>query len=281
MKLSWLVKIAPLATRVAAGGFHGCLERVALWQTYELEGKSNIGAGDRKIGYHCPQYDRILGCPEGGWEQCGGKGARCSFSALMKQLDPGAPDKGAWLKEISPGRIDVRGTATNCYESYKKVGDIPDFAPHRVLKYSTRKFDDYLVKLGEQTDAMYNSLTSAQKIGQKSEYQALSDNYKTILNIRRGDIGANLIPAAIAELEPEIRVVKEDLGKHPRFGHDMATVDWLETKAEAKAKGVPDYEERIDHAENTYFEGEEASGHQNIVEKYEEVERNRLQCGRK
>ncbi|KAJ3492173.1 hypothetical protein NLG97_g5466 [Lecanicillium saksenae] len=285
MKFQYLAIAASLATRVAAGGYHGCLERVALWQAYTLEGKS--GTKSPTLGFHCPRFQAETGCPDDDWRVCGVPGQRCSFSQLMKQLNPGAygDEPLGWLV-VDPqhqNRVDVKKTAGNCYTHFQKLDrPVPDFAPQNAMKFATTNFGDYVVALGRRMDALWGGLMPMTKIGQGPEYKAFTETSKDIAKIRRADVGSYLIPEARAALEPEITVITKDLGEHPFLHHNMETVDWIATEEKAAKDGVEDYEEKITTFKNDYFgAGTAAGGHQNINDKYGEVETKRQKCGRK
>ena len=93
LSLSLLISGAFLAaTKVAAGGYQGALERVLLYYAYQIDGLNS--PDNRQLGYKCNQW-ADGGCKDNDWKEyrCNAfddpnksNGKRCNFYELMTNL---------------------------------------------------------------------------------------------------------------------------------------------------------------------------------------------------
>lgn len=148
MKLQLVVALSYISTLVSAGGYQGCLERVHLFQAYEIDGL--MQSGDRILGFKCANWDeQAKECRNSEfifasslkshltedtidqYIECSGSrsGGRCNFDELMNHLNK-QNEAQNWSAGVykNNGRIDEEKTALKCYERYKNRGGVvPNF----------------------------------------------------------------------------------------------------------------------------------------------------------
>lgn len=68
----FLLTLAFLAGTALGGGYQGCLERVLVFQAYEIDALNN--PGDQSVGFKCDLFDDKAKICTGSWIPC--RGAR-------------------------------------------------------------------------------------------------------------------------------------------------------------------------------------------------------------
>jgi hypothetical protein len=133
MRLQLAVALSIFTSSVWAAGYQGCLERVHLFQAYEVDGL--LQSGDRILGFKCRSWVDVRGggsyCRNNDYIECTGSrpGGRCTFDELQDFMRP-ANERQAWAAGANGanGRIDPVRTAVNCYNRYQaRGGVVPNF----------------------------------------------------------------------------------------------------------------------------------------------------------
>ncbi|KAI2471449.1 hypothetical protein F4781DRAFT_111731 [Annulohypoxylon bovei var. microspora] len=283
MKVTLFLVLSHLSSAVLAGGYQGCLERVLLFNAYEIDGLNDVG--DQTVGFKCAKANtETKTCNK--WNACAPKRnsgrTRCNFDELMVFLGK-APTQTGWTVNDSDGKLDPVETAKKCYTLFTthpgKNPKVPNFPPYVAVK-DTWEFNDYIKRV---TDTVNN--TYKNKGG--SDNRGLWDRYDTTLakvsEARSGDHGPYLIEAAKAKLGSKMDIQIQKLGpdgKNPATGEAWETVDWRETVSQAKAKGVPDVDKEIRGFLDDFYGANKktARDHLEVIRSYKRATDRNLKC---
>lgn len=152
MRVSLFLALSYLSTAVWAGGYQGCLERVWLFQAYEID--ALYPEADRTIGFKCNKWNEVTHTCNVDWSPCKGKqaGGRCSFDELSFWLGK-APSRGGWA-DPSTGRLNTEDTAKKCVSKFTNQPGggraVPNPPPEKILK-NTWEYNDYITKIGRKS----------------------------------------------------------------------------------------------------------------------------------
>lgn len=163
MRFYLIATLTYLTSFVYAGGFHGCLERVWLYQAYLIDELND--EADRTIGFRCKKWDdksKPQLCTNDEWEACKpqrGSG-RCNFDQLMVHLGR-APQLKDWDRRDGNGKLNVEETAKRCNELFSnKNQPVKNFPGFKAIKGGTEEFNDYIKKLAKKTNDTYKNKVS-------------------------------------------------------------------------------------------------------------------------
>ncbi|KAF2119737.1 hypothetical protein BDV96DRAFT_352002 [Lophiotrema nucula] len=237
-----LVFALSFSTAVCAAGYQGCLERVWLFQAYEIDELNPVT--DRQIGFRCRRWDDATHtCRNNDYEACRGTrpNNRCTFDELCFFLGK-APQRRGW-SAIDPvtNRLDVRQSAINCYNLHNG-GRIYNFPPFKAMKGNVYEYNDYILRLSNKVnEAYWTKKTNTNRYLWDDWDSTLS----RIVEARAGDHGEYLIAAARGNLGGGIQIHIQNMGNNPTTGARWETVDWAATVQNAQPvdpqANVPSY----------------------------------------
>ncbi|XDG05349.1 hypothetical protein ABKA04_004964 [Annulohypoxylon sp. FPYF3050] len=267
---------------VLAGGYQGCLERILLYNAYEIDGLNP--EADQKIGFKCVSKpdEKAKTCDK--WEACKPKKnsgrTRCNFDDLVFFLGK-SPGPTGWTINGPDGKMDIEATATNCYKKYTSGGKkakVPNFPPWVAMK-DKWEFNDYIKSIG-------NTVNNAYKDKGNTGNKGLWDNFDATLakvaESRSGDHGPFLVKEAKAKLggKMEVKIQNVGSGKNPATGETWETVDWKGTAEAAKAKGVPDVDKEIQGFLKDFYAktNKNARDHRVVMQSYKRVDDRSQSC---
>lgn len=283
------MKITPLLilfhlSAVLAGGYQGCLERILLWNAYQIDGLNDVA--DQTIGFKCVKWnDKDKTCPA--WQACKPKKNsgrdRCNYDELIVSLGRAPTDKD-WGVFDSNGNMDTVETAKKCYTRYTtapgKNPKVYNFPPYTCLKNSNNVFNDYIERMGDVVDNTYkNKATDANR----GLFDSFDATLAHVSEARAGDHGPYLVKEAQDKLggKMEIQIQNVGTGKNPATGEPWETVDWNETANKAKANGVANVDKEIaDFLDGFYGPNgnNQAKDHHAVINSYKKVADRRITC---
>jgi len=278
MRVSLFFALSYLSTAVWAGGYQGCLERVWLFQAYEVD--ALYPEADRTIGFKCNKWNEATHTCNVDWTPCKGRqaGGRCSFDELMFWLGK-APSRDGWA-DPSTGRLNIEDTAKKCVSKFTSQPGggraVPNPPPQKVMK-NTWEYNDYITKIGQKVnDAWKDKKTDANKY----LWEDFDSTREKITVARAGDHGPFLIAGANAKLGATMTIHTQDLGINPATGEKWETVDWKETANQARASGVADAHTRIKNFLNDWYRGSNtnAKAHYQVIKSYKRVADRTASC---
>ncbi|KAI1209374.1 uncharacterized protein F4807DRAFT_426490 [Annulohypoxylon truncatum] len=281
MKVTLFLVLAHLSA-VLAGGYQGCLERVLLFNAYEIDGLND--EADQTIGFKCAKPDtKNKSCSK--WNACTPKRnsgrTRCNFDELMVFLGK-APTQTGWSVDDSDGKLDPEGTAKQCYKIFTtapgKNPKVVNFPPHVAAK-DAWEYNDYIKRI---TNTVNNTYKNKGNIGNRGLWTSFDTTMAKVSEARAGDHGPHLIQAANDALSSKMDIQTQDLGsgKNPATGEVWKTVDWKETAKQAKAKGVPDVDKEIQGFLKDFYGGtnKQARDHRVVIQSYKRATDKSLSC---
>ncbi|KAI1410090.1 hypothetical protein F5Y13DRAFT_76873 [Hypoxylon sp. FL1857] len=270
-----LFLVLPHLSAVLAGGYQGCLERVLLFNAYEIDALND--ATDQTIGVKCVKADpKTKSCTK--WDTCAPKQTtgrkRCNFDELMVFLGKTPTPKG-WSVNDSSGKLDPEGTAKQCYKLFTtaqgKNPKVPNFPPYVAVK-DAWEFNDYIKRVGDTVNKVYKSKGN---MDNRRLWESFDATLAKVSESRAGDHGPHLIQEAKASLGGKMDIQTQSLGtgKNPATGDVWETVDWKETAKQAKAKGVPDVDKEIQGFLKGFYGGgnKQAKDHRVVIQSYKRV----------
>ncbi len=288
MKTPLFVGLFYLCTAVWAGGYQGCLERVWLFQAYEIDGLNP--EMDQTIGFRCQRWDNVNHQCRQAWQPCRGRGAngRCNFDEFMFHLGR-APQRNGWAITDHLGRLDAEATAKNCYRIFANQPNmnprnpVPNYQPYSAMK-NTWEYNDYIMKLSTKVnDAWWKKKNDANKY----LWESFDSTREKIAIARAGDHGPYLVAAARANLGGTMTIHTKNLGTNPATGEVWETVDWKETASQARANGVADAQNRIKTFLDDWYRGNQndidhrnARSHHQVLRSYKRVQDRTVSCRR-
>lgn len=246
MKVTLFLVLSHLSA-VLARGYQGCLERVLLFNAFEIDAPND--AKDQTIGFKCAKPDaKTKKCTQ--WNPCkpeknSGR-TRCNFDDLVVFLGKANTPNG-WSVYDSSGKLDPEGTAKQCYKLFTtapgKNRKVYNFPPYFAVK-DAWEFNDYIKRVGDTVNNTYKHKGGS---GNRGLWDSFDTTLGMVSEARAGDHGPFLIQEAEAKLGGKMEIKKQRVGtgKIPATGGVWETVDWRETAKEAKAKGVPDVDKDI------------------------------------
>ncbi|KAF1964363.1 hypothetical protein BU23DRAFT_492864 [Bimuria novae-zelandiae CBS 107.79] len=186
-----VVLVLYLAALVWAGGYQGCMERVHLYEAYQID-EFNAPA-DRIVGFKCRRWLATGGCQDDDWIECRGRnGGRCTFDELVIFISL-VPDRNAnGYSVLKPGtnRLDQRPSALACYQRYfARNTPIRNFHPKDCIKTDVDEFNDYIKRLSEHLNRTYARLRPTLTPAQNALYSDLEYTQDRIIEARAGDHG--------------------------------------------------------------------------------------------
>ncbi|KAI0882846.1 uncharacterized protein GGS22DRAFT_168931 [Annulohypoxylon maeteangense] len=275
MKVTLVLVLSHLSA-VLAGGYQGCLERVQLFNAYEIDGLN--AEADQTIGFKCAKADtKTKSCTQ--WNACKPKKnsgrTRCNFDDLMVFLGK-APTTTGWSVNDSSGKLDPEGTAKQCYKLFTsapgKNPKVPNFPPHVAVK-DAWEFNDYIKRVGDTVNKTYKNKGNSDN---RNLFDSFDTTTEKVSESRAGDHGPHLIDAARTQLGGAMDIKTESVGggSNPATGETWETVDWRETAAQAKAKGVPDVDKKIQGFLKGFYGvggNSQARSHRVVIQSYKRV----------
>ncbi|KAI2782389.1 hypothetical protein F4815DRAFT_463088 [Daldinia loculata] len=274
MKVNLFLVLSHLSA-VLAGGYQGCLERVLLFNAYEIDGLND--EQDQTIGFKCAKADtKTKSCTQ--WNACKPKKnsgrTRCNFDDLMVFLGK-TPIPNGWSVNGSDGKLDPEGTAKQCYKLFAnglgKNPKVPNFPPYVAVK-DAWEFNDYIKRVGDTVNNTYKNKGNSGNRGFWDSFDATLDK---VSEARAGDHGPHLVQEAKAQLggKMDIQIQKLGSGNNPATGEVWETVDWKETAKQAKDKGVPDVDKEIQGFLKNFYGGsnKQAKDHRVVIQSYKRV----------
>jgi hypothetical protein len=285
MKPSLFFALSCLSTAVWAGGYQGCLERVLLFQAYEIDELND--EKDRTIGYKCTKWNDPLKKCDGTWTPCRPKrkgATRCNYDELVVHLGKTNVAKG-WSVYDDKGKLDVDKTALATYRLYEArpkpptAALIPNFPPFVAIK-DGGEWNDYIDKLNQKVNDTWKSKMTAEN---KHLWEAFDGTNERIRIARAGDHGKYLSEAAEKKLKG-IEIRKQKLGTNPVTGGDWETVDWNETAKQAVASGMTraDVNPKIKEFLFTFYRGKDADKqakeHYQVIKSYKKMANATVKC---
>ena len=108
MRVSLLLLLSNICTLVWAAGYQGCLERVWLFQAYDIDELNP--ESDRQIGFECLSWNtntRTCNGGDAGYRACHGTrpGNRCTFNELMRFLGHLPNGNSNWAANGPDGQV--------------------------------------------------------------------------------------------------------------------------------------------------------------------------------
>ncbi|KAJ3573085.1 hypothetical protein NPX13_g4830 [Xylaria arbuscula] len=275
MRVPLFIVFSYLSIAVWAGGYQGCLERVWLYQAYQIDGLND--PKDQTVGMKCRSWDRTKKeCTGGNWTPCKPKKnsgrTRCNFDDLIIHLG-GANQNLQWTVNDASGNLDTEKTAAQCYDNHVKEGKaVKSPPPYTGWLKDTWEYNDYITKLGKVADDTAKNKRTDEN---KHLWAGFDDTRDKILTARTGDHGPFLIREAERRLGSKMQIYKEDLGKSPGTGEKWETVDWAETFKQASLRNVKNPGREIANFVKDWYHGpmksKSASDHLQVMKSYETV----------
>lgn len=285
MRVVLFLTLSYFSTAVWAGGYQGCLERVWLYQAYEIDALNP--EMDQTIGFKCTRWNAATHQCNVAWAPCRARdGGRCNFDELMFHLGK-APQRTGWSIHDKTGRLDAERTAANCYKIFagqpgmKPGNPVPNYQPYTAMK-NVWEYNDYILKISQKVNDAWQTKKNDYN---KHLWENFDSTREKISVARAGDHGPYLINAARTSLGGTMTIRTQNLGSNPTTGDSWKTVDWKETAKEAKAKGVADADTRIRDFLNDWYRGTQndddhrnARSHHQVIRSYKRVADRTLSC---
>lgn len=199
MKVFIFLALSCLSTAVWAGGYQGCLERLLLFQAYEIDELNDDK--DRTIGFKCTKWNEEKKVCDGAYQPCRSarKGAtRCNYDELIVHLGKAHVRKG-WSVLDGDGKLDVDKTALatfKLYESRPKPPSaplVPNFPPFVAMAGDTHEWNDYITKLGQKVNDTFKTKKTKDN---EHLWQAFDSTSDKVRIARAADHGPHLYKAA-------------------------------------------------------------------------------------
>ncbi|KAF1973228.1 hypothetical protein BU23DRAFT_533797 [Bimuria novae-zelandiae CBS 107.79] len=216
MRLFLFPLISYFVVRVWASGYQGCLERVLLYNAYQIDEYN--GPNDRKIGFKCRQWDAATGtCRNNQWDECRSRtGGRCNFDELCFFLGR-APRNNGW-QALIPGtdRLDVRLSAQNCMNLHypnnpaSPIRRIYNFPPHSAMKGGGTKWNEFVVDLSAHINDTYRRMPKPLTDEENAKFSNFDYAADRVREARTRDHGPHLVRNAQARLT--VPVVTRNMG---------------------------------------------------------------------
>ncbi|GAB1317044.1 hypothetical protein MFIFM68171_07254 [Madurella fahalii] len=288
MKLFLFLTFSYLPTAVWAGGYQGCLERILLFQAYQIDQLND--EPDRTIGYKCTKWNDESKSCSGVWQACRPKrngATQCNYDELIVHLGKTNVAKG-WSVLDDKGNLDVKETALATYRRYAERPKapsaplIPNFPPFVAMK-EAYEWNDFIIRLNKKVNDTYKSKRDDRN---KHLWEAFDSTGELIRVAHAGDHGPYLYNAAHEILGEFMVVHKQKLGKNPLTDADWETVDWRETAVQAKARGVPEVDKKIKGFLAKFYHGttteyERARKHYQVIKSYKRMAASTIKCRKK
>jgi hypothetical protein len=295
MKASLSLALFYLSTVVWAGGYQGALERVWLFQAYEIDALNPLD--QQTIGFKCrhqldakvttcKKYEKDAdGKEKDGWIPCAPHRntkpprSRCNFDELTKHMGSAPPLRAGqkWAIYDADGKLNTEETAKNVYTKFTTsgVGKVVNFPPFKAMKGAGIEYNDFLVKFSTAVNGAYSTHRTD---ANNHLWEAFDDTLEKINIARTGDHGPYLVEAAkthFAEINPEIKIVEEKFGSNPSTGKEWKTVDWMSTAAEAEKSGIHIQDSIVKFLDG-YYRGtgalhKEARKHYQVIVSYKRI----------
>jgi hypothetical protein len=185
MRTFTFLALSYLSTAVWAGGYQGCLERVLMFQAYEIDGLN--APKDQTLGFKCPGPSFNIATNECkvDWVRCepkGKPGERCSYDDFILFLGKAPMDKG-WRVPVT-GTIDAEATAKKCYEVYnKRNANIKNFPPYSVAK-NQGEFNSLIIRVNDIVNKAYREKRTADN---ENLWKSFDTTIDMTLIARKGD----------------------------------------------------------------------------------------------
>ncbi|OBT41173.1 hypothetical protein VE00_09081 [Pseudogymnoascus sp. WSF 3629] len=286
MRVSLYLILSYLSIAAWAGGYQGCLERVWLFQAYEIDALNPRQF--QSIGFKCTRLGAAAKTCDG-WTPCRPGSTtgrtRCDFGELMKHLGkaPTVPRGDSWVGLDDSGNLDAEKTAKNCYRLFTTSGakdpKVNNFQPEHAMK-GTWEFNEFIMKLSTKVNETFRiHKTDANK----HLWERFDDTRAKISVARAADHGPFVIDEAVVKLGDSIPLSKQDLGLNPVTGKPQETVDWKKTVQEAMKKGTPGATEKIRAFLNEFYTREgvnPARDHLQVIKSYKRVGDRNQSCRR-
>ncbi|RYP50303.1 hypothetical protein DL768_004156 [Monosporascus sp. mg162] len=256
MRVSLLLALSHLSTAVWAGGYQGCLERLWLFEAYEI-GALNPEM-DQTLGMKCNKWNAATKQGNVAWTPCRAKGGgRCNFNEFMFFLGR-VPQRNGW-SVYTNGRLNVERTAENCYRIFASQPNmnprnpVPNFRPDTTMK-GVWEYNDYIMEISQK----FNDAWWKKKNDNNKHLWEDFDNTREKIDVARtGDHGPYVISAARNALGGTITIHTQKLGNNPATGGVWETVDWKGTANQARASGVANAEARIRNFLDDWYCGDQ------------------------
>ncbi|KAF2809812.1 uncharacterized protein BDZ99DRAFT_345753, partial [Mytilinidion resinicola] len=242
MRVSLFLALSYLSAAVWAGGYQGCLERVWLFQAYEIDALNP--EMDQTLGFRCSRWNDGTKQCDGDWNPCRSRaGTRCNFDELTHFMGNAPTPRGWQVLDPATRRLDTQRTAENCYRIFttRGRGRVPNFPPYSAMK-NTYEYNDYLIKLTKKVNDVWMKKST---VANKQLWEDFDSTREKISVARAGDHGPYLLNAARASLGGTMTIHTQNLGNNPATGAVWETVDWKETASQARTSGIADAQTRI------------------------------------
>ena len=295
MRLSHLLFHFYLFTAVWAGGYAGALERIWLFQAYEIDA---LNEPDRQtVGFKCRHWEpaeELMGmviagyCRNGnsGYQACRparGANRRCTYAELMIHLGrtPSRSTDGWSVDNQATGRLDVQQTAIATFNKFWIGRGVtpPDFRPYVAMKGDIYEYNDYIHHLNKVVTDAYVEHKTNDNVHLWNDFDGTRDQ----INIARtGDHGRHLIEAARASPHfGGMTLVTQNVGTHPVTGAAWETIDWAQTAKQARDDGITDGRTRIqDFREEFYRPDRSPRKHLMVIKSYKRAKDAANRCRR-
>ncbi|KFY07989.1 hypothetical protein V492_06643 [Pseudogymnoascus sp. VKM F-4246] len=287
MRISLVLSLSYLSVAVWAGGYQGCLERVWLFQAYEIDALNPLA--DQTIGFKCTKADEKKKECTGVWTACR-PGAttgrtRCDFGELMKHLGkaPTVKKGDAWVGLDDKGNLDSEKTAKNCYRIFStsdaRNKNVKNFPPYTAMR-DTWEYNEYIMKISTKVNDAYRTHKTE---ANKHLWERFDDTRAKISVARAADHGPYLIEAAKDKFGPDLPLSRQDLGINPVTGMPQETVDWKMTALQAKVKGIRNANTDILRFLQDFYSGSDkhARDHAQVIRSYKRVADRSQSCRRR
>ncbi|KAL2138563.1 hypothetical protein VTI28DRAFT_6600 [Corynascus sepedonium] len=301
MKKPLLLLLSNLFTAVWAGGYQGCLERVALYKAYEIDWYSSnsdkAGLVDVRMGFRCNEFDETESKCKGGWTPCHGSldNGGCTYDEFMDFIEPVKVPRSegeSWgVIDSETKRLKIKETAIKCYELYGAAPDpsgsgktrkVSNYKAYNVMKGASPDFNDLLIKMGDLVNDLY--VRKGTWIP-KDLFDDFDEAWRQLTVARTGDHGPYLIKEAKKQLGETMTIVTENLGANPVGGGDWETVDWAATVKKARENGiedagklVKDMLQELYHGDQTSFKYRSARSHRQVMKSAKMVTAKSRRC---
>jgi hypothetical protein len=278
---------------VFAGGYQGALERVLLYYAYQIDGLNS--ADVQRLGWKCMKWSTAeRDCMD--WrryENCdSGPGGRCNFNQFVRNMGYGYEGS----RNIVPGSdpnartLDIDRAAANYYHEVVTNTNhhkVMNYAPNRVMKFTTLEYQPFLDELGDLVQHTANSKKTKTNAWMFDEF---TKTVQKINEARAGDHGPYAIREAKAKLGAQW-VVTRNVGLNPALNPDFADVawqesakevwsevNWVDTQNKMEKAGIKDAAQKITTARNAIYGPTVAREHLEVMERFREIERKVTSC---
>jgi hypothetical protein len=281
MKFSGFLSLSYFWIVVWAGGYHGVLERVLLYQAYQIDALNDPAS--QKIGFKCNDWDYVSDKCTGGYQRCRGQAPseRCNFHELMVHIGdpPAGTSSNTDANDPDPNRrLSAEQVATDTYQKLRTVGRVPDFRAQDAMNGDVHEFNEFLVKMSEVVNKAYGNFKN---YGNGYLWDDFDSTMRKVLVARKGDHGRHLIEAAKqSEFLSDMTIQTQGLGVNPTNRKAWKTVDWEVTANRARANGIADAQTRIQQFTDDFYSGGSSKRHREVLDIYEKMQDEAVGCGR-